>query len=42
MALFNPKEAVEIEMAEHFRGAAFLPLAGASVAISAAAITLAV
>jgi NAD(P)H-quinone oxidoreductase subunit 5 len=39
-ALLNPEEAAE--MAEHFSWAEFLPLAGASVAISVAGITLAV
>jgi NAD(P)H-quinone oxidoreductase subunit 5 len=39
-ALLNPEEAVE--MAEHFSWGEFLPLAGASVAISAAGITVAV
>ena len=38
--LLNPEEAAE--MAEHFSWAEFLPLAGASVAISVAGITLAV
>jgi NAD(P)H-quinone oxidoreductase subunit 5 len=39
-ALLNPEEAAE--MAAHFSWAEFLPLAGSSVAISAAGITLAV
>ncbi|WP_028952971.1 NAD(P)H-quinone oxidoreductase subunit 5 [Synechococcus sp. CC9616] len=39
-ALLNPAEAVE--MAEHFSWEEFLPLAGASVAISATGITIAV
>ncbi len=39
-ALLNPEEAAE--MAEHFSWGEFLPLAGASVAISVAGITLAV
>jgi NAD(P)H-quinone oxidoreductase subunit 5 len=39
-ALLNPAEAVE--MAEHFSWGEFLPLAGASVAISATGITIAV
>ena len=39
-ALLNPEEAAE--MASHFSWAEFLPLAGSSVAISAAGITLAV
>ena len=38
--MLNPEEAVE--MAEHFSWGEFLPLAGASVAISAAGITVAV
>ncbi|MAR07209.1 MAG: NADH-quinone oxidoreductase subunit L [Cyanobium sp. NAT70] len=39
-ALLNPEEA--IEMAEHFDWGEFLPLAGASVAISTAGITIAI